>query len=1252
MVGWNVVTREDLLQWADADGAPGQLPELTRRLIHETARQSVETLDFPAGSGVTSGGFDGFARSSIATPFVPLGPSVWELSVRKDAAKKADEDFAKRDTVPDDSPLDQTTYVQIICRPWTKAADWGRNRTASSGWKRVEGYNVDRLTTWVEQAPATRIWLLERLGKPVVGVASGSEWWHRWSTATEPMLTPEVVLARDLGDLYAAVAREGVTTVGGAVGVNEIIASVVAATLQRDLVDRVVVVDDRSAWQRLLKEVSPLVLVGMDAAFADDIDPDVDHTVMLPVPQSEDADVVLDRADSERVAETLQSLTDKPSHELGALARRSFVSFRRRIAHRPELMTPPWAVGAIPRAVRSALLLVEWSDTSPADRDRVSKLAGVPYEVVREQLLGYTAGEDPLLALTTDRWLLVSPADAWQQLGRQLLTNDLQTFVEQASVVLGERDPALDLPREDRWRANIDGKVLEHSHALRNGVAAGLALLGTYGERVVAATGVHGEHWAARALRPLFEVCNADQTGERWASLGELLPLLIEAAPGAVLEALEDGLSGQDPVLATIFQDRSDEDSLFGAASPHTHFLWTLETAAWSTEYVGAAVDLLAALTTLDPGGRLSNRPSTSLSNIFCSWHPDTAADVGQRLAIIDRLRERRPAVAAELLLGLLPEGMQGFHMASIEPSFRDWKPAPYEVLRTDHWRVVEGAVERLIDDAAADGERWSKLLQAHQHLPIELRTKVREAASAIGPGRFPAESRRLLWEDLRKMVAHHREYADAEWALSDEELGALEELATAFEPASPEDQHRWLFRSPWIELGDVKRRDDFRAYDQEVASRRSAAMAEIVAIGGLETVANFAVTADAAVVGAALAQACPDEATTSAMLEWYESGAETTQVLAANYLWQLGRAGGLQWALGLLAAHSALSPATQAEILHDADSLPEAWEEVRARGEDVEREYWRRYSYMGRGQDFSYLLQAAEQMMAVGRCAATLHMLSMYERDSDVDTAYAAAVASALEGLLGATDPEIGILDTWDYERAFAVLDEHVGALGRSRVTQLQWGFLPALGYDPPTTTLHRALADEPAFFVEIISLVFRAKDTEPSAHRQHDPAIAENAWRLLQSWRHAPGRSDDGSFDVDRARAWIHEARRLLVEANRLDVGLGEIGQVLIHTSDEDDGWPSREVADLVEELDEDEIDDGIHIGLSNERGGTTRSLTEGGDQERTLAADFRKRAVRFRDAHPRVARILNRMAESYEADARREDREAERQRRGLDR
>lgn len=1081
-------------------------------------------------------------------------------------------------------------------------------------------------------------------------MTSGSEWWARWSTSTEPNLTTEVVLARGVGDLDIAMRRPGVVTVGGPCGANEILACVVAAAVKtgEGLLDRVVVVDDRNAWQRLLKEDGPLILVASDPDFAEVVGRESPHTAVVAIPQSEEADVVLELSDSERVAEALRKLNDNLPYELGPLARRSFVSFRRRLAQRPELMTPPWATGPIPRVVRTALLVTDWSDGNEADRDVVTALAGIPYDSAREELLAYTVGDDPLLALTTDRWLLVSPADAWQQLARHLLTGDLKRFVKHATAALSERDPSLDLPRDQRWRASLENKVLRHFGFLRRGIATGLALLGTYGDRVVSATGVHGEHWAVQALRPLFDAANADRTGERWASFAALLPLLMEAAPGELFAALRSGTAGDSPVLAP------QEDSLFGPDSPHTPFLWALETAAWSRDYVGDAAEVLAALVTLDPGGRLSNRPSASLANIFCPWHPDTAADVDQRLAILDRLNRRWPAVAYSLMVELLPEAPGIIHFPTHEPDFRDWKPSPYVVLVTDCWRFVEGVLARLLRSAEADAGRWSALFDAHQHLPPALREKVRQEAEQLEPDRFDAAARRSLWENLRKLVAHHREFSDAEWALPAGELTLLDALATKFESASPADRFKWLFMSPWVELGDVNRRDDYRAYDREVADRRAAAIKDLVAEDGFDGLAAFAANADAGVVGLALGDALPDDETLDRMLSWYELGSDTERMVSANYLWRLGRLGGLRWVLEVLQTHPGLRPSTQAELLYDAFDVPEAWDEARARGGEVEREYWLRFSYVGRGEDFPFVLHAADRLIAVGRAAAALDMLAMYQGRYKVDAAYAEAVARALEELLerSANDPEIGRLQRWDYERAFAVLDVHIDVVGRSRVARLQWNFLPALGYDPPTTSLHRALAEDPGFFVEILRLVSRPKaDPDAPAEVAANPAASQNAYRLLKTWSVPPGRAADGTFDSGGCRRWIHEARLLLEDADRLELGMEQIGEVLVFTPGGEDGWPSSEVADLLEELDDDSLDHGMGIGLMNKRGMTSRSPTEGGEQERLIAADFRRRAKLFRDSHPRVARILNRMAETYEVDARREDREAERRRRGLE-
>ena len=110
----------------------------------------------------------------------------------------------------------------------------------------------------------------------------------------------------------------------------------------------------------------------------------------------------------------------------------------------------------------------------------------------------------------------------------------------------------MNLAPTDRWKAAIEGKALRHSADLHGGVARSLALLGTHGHDIAPSGGPSGTEWAYYAVRDLLEDTNADATGDTWASLSGLLPLLAEAAPDVFAHAVTAGLSGDDPVLSRI----------------------------------------------------------------------------------------------------------------------------------------------------------------------------------------------------------------------------------------------------------------------------------------------------------------------------------------------------------------------------------------------------------------------------------------------------------------------------------------------------------------------------------------------------------------------------------------------------------------------------------------------------------------------------------------------------------------------------
>lgn len=123
------------------------------------------------------------------------------------------------------------------------------------------------------------------------------------------------------------------------------------------------------------------------------------------------------------------------------------------------------------------------------------------------------------------------------------------------------------------------------------------------------------------------------------------------------------------------------------------------------------------------------------------------------------------------------------------------------------------------------------------------------------------------------------------------------------------------------------------------------------------------------------------------------------------------------------------------------------------------------------------------------------------------------------------------------------------------------------------------------------------------------------------------------------------------LLAERGRTEVGLQQIGQVLGHTPPDADGtWPCIVVQDLLEEVQLDHIETGLYLQIVNSRGVTSRGLEDGGDQELRLASGYRVNAEVLADNAPRVAGLFRRIAASYESDARRNEEDAERFRRGL--
>lgn len=1255
------VDRDDLLQWGRSQGAPADLPDLVRQLILETT-PGVVSLGFAAGGGVYSSGWDGTVKATTPGLNVPAGLSLWELSTRGDVNVKADEDYDKRMATPDGTPTTEATYIAASTRTWQDRAAWALGKRDQGRWANVEALGVDELDTWLQDAPVTHAWLSEKLGFQPHGLITTQAWWERFAHETQPALLPAFVLAgRDkvVEALGAELARPGqLITIAGASreDVLAFIAAMAVAAVADDggaLLARAAYVDRVEAYRRWQDRRSPLLLAAATDEVAHEMGAGTAHHLIVPVVGGH-ADIDLPPIDAQLAAKTLQDagVAEELAAEVGGLARLSLLAARRRLAVKPELHRPHWAQPPVGRVARRLVLLGRFSENVDGDAVVVAEALGTPYEAA-EEIAALTVGEDPLFVRLGASIGTVSQLDAWLLLASQMRKEDFEAFHVAALKVLTESDPRHELAPDEQWQAGVLGEVRAYSGDVRHGLATTLALMGEYGDEQVAGARLTASEWAAWIVRQILEAANGDETARLWASLNDVIPLLAEAAPDDFIAAVRAGLAGDDPLLAKLFTDDKNRSSLFTGNS-HSGLLWALERVSWSEQRFGATADLVARWAEVGPGGSYGNRPLATLVDFFRAWFPQTSVNPERRLAVLDRLRERHPVITWQLLVNLLP-ALHSHATFISAPDFRDWRKRD-EPSNADVAGFYEAVTARAIEDAAANPERLSILVDGVPTLLPEGRATLFERLEELR-NELSDEHRTQLWRSMRAEVAKNREFKTAVWALPDNDLERLDALAEAYRPSAAVEQYRYLFDEPMPPLPGVDRSDGFGQYDAAVEQARAEAAGEIAAASDWPQIYEFAHSVKSVwFLGPALAEVGVTQYEPQ-LLGLLDSDDGVDIEFAASYFGWRFRHDGWPWLEELIATE--LSPRQRARLLLTSRDFPAAWQHLI--DDEVTRAFWQEFQPVGLGADFPHVLAAVSGLYGVDRFAAGLDLLHLYLRQ-DSDGEWGEPIAVGLEALLaGQSADGLRRLSQYELRGLFAYLERvH---FDDERLARLEWAYLPAFEFEPAPPTLSRYLAQNPAFFVDVLSRVYKPGDDDQGDEARGDEAeeveadeqqveIARNAYRLLSEWRTLPGRDGD-TVDGGFLRAWVEAARAALSEARRVGIGDIYIGKLLASSPPDPDGaWPCLAVRELLEIVDSTEIERGFGTEIFNSLGATSRGALDGGEIERDHATRYREQANLLGDRWPKTAQILREASETFARVARDRDEDAERRRTGFGR
>lgn len=1259
-------TVSDLETWAESRTAQAELPRLVRRLILASGRK-VARMSMRAGDSVGLAGWDGLTDSAGDHPWIPRGQAAWEMGVGRAPKTKSTADIKKRNKSPGPVEPSDTTFVFVTPRRWESKDDWAKEVSAETDWKEVRVIDGDDLEAWLSATPTVHTWISRLIGTLPEGVSDLEGFWEEWSLATSPPVSENLLSAgreEVLSDLREHLQGGTSPLTIAAESRGEAVAMIYCAAKELEpeafesFLSRCMVLDAEAPLRALSGHPEPLVLIVRASVPAEALAAAsrVGHMIILPREHGdEEAEATLRPPPVARlkVAEMLRDagIGDEEARRLAGLARRSMSAFRRHRSVAGTRALPGWARPDVARTVLPALLLGEWNDRFDGDREALATLSRATYDDAVDTLIPWSKGHDPVLRRRDSHWYLVSREDSWYVLAEFLREQDLERFFSLAIKCFSEIDPSLELPPEKRWMAGMLTDPPRFSLRARRGIAGTLALLGARGESDP--DSMPHAAFASRTVRRILE--DAGDDWKRWSSVSPMLPRLAEAAPDVFLEIVEEGTSGGDPVLRNMFSD-GRQSGLFGPSSPHTHLLWALERLAWSPLHLSTVCAVLAALDRIDPGsrirpdrdreGRLANRPLSSLTSVFRSWLPQTSAPLEARLDALDYLFDVDPDAAWAVALSMLPE-RHGSASPNATPEFREWQAEPFRKPRNQEvvgaWR---GAFTRLLRWVGSDGPRWSDLIQTTDRLPEEYVHEVLDRLKSLNPQQVAEEARRSIWESLRDLVARHRKFQNAGWALPTSVVEEVDGLRLRFQPGDLLPQALWLFgHEPDLPDGSAWDESSFEERREALAAAREDAVEKIISAKGEEGVLEMVGhVEDAHALGYTVGQLPKARSIADGLIERFLSPRPSEHSNFALGL-AVGRVAGRDdgWLDSAIAgAIPGLTPEQKGMLLLLKPTGPETWSLVDSAGEGASASYWRFiriYSIPAEQVE-----EAAARLLTAKRPFSAMELLAMHlRRKAEIPTRLMIDVLTAAVDM---KDPVDGPPQGFSYSLGLLLDELEVSGADIQEIARLEWATLPALSsFERPPKVLHRFMAEEPEFFVELVRLAFRAEGEEPTELDESDRNRAQMAYQLLEAWRAVPGSYDKGRVDGEALFHWLERARKLLKDERRLESGDRIIGQVFSRTTGDPDGaFPPAPVRRAIEKLGSRRIEEGLYLGIMNGRGVTTRLPQDGGKQERALAEKYEGLAMAISANAPRTSRVLRRVAQSYRQQAAHEDLAAE--------
>mgnify|MGYP000959395758 FL=1 len=872
-------------------------------------------------------------------------------------------------------------------------------------------------------------------------------------------------------------------------------------------------------------------------------------------------------------------------------------------------------------------LIGEFDSANSNDKKIVSELLRCDEDSLLDVVQEINSTDDQVLELRNTTWKVLDIKSTIEQLSNYIYNSHIDNFANVYLRILSEINPALDLPTDERYMANIYKKSRAYSETIRTGVANGMAMLANNQDILDKCS---ASKIADTVNSTVLRLLSDNENPKLWMSITDNTSLIAQASPVQFLSKLENTLEIKNNNPIAIVIKESSGDSFF-QSDYMAGLRWALADLSWDKKYFSRASLALAKIATLEIYQTENKKRSLdTILHTILPWQPKTLASLDVRHSVVEKIVNEHKAVGRELLKGLLPN-MTLTTMERELPEWLDITNTLQPVTQQELWKE-SSYYSNLYIDTAESLQEIIDAIENVDHLTDDAFSNFTDQLNRHLQ-KMADKDKQVIWEILLKKINN----LDRRSKDEDERVKILKKIASDIEPEDDLCKSIYLFSNYDHELIGY---NDWEKGKKELEEKQRESLLKILnsdnAICQLNELINRAKIPYT--IGSSLGS-IDYPSIENMLLPKFLNENKTEKEFISNFIYTryFHYKGNINWIDKL--DFASWNNEQKILLLLALPFSQSTWDLLDAQQDkDLTKEYWNRVDHFRRTDDkcseaaVRNLLKAKRPLAAIEYIASAIIMGdSSIKQQIDPELCLKALMASlnTTENISGTNNLQ------YEIGRVFKYLYDSIDYIQTS-LWEAEWAYLKLFGkhgIGQPRALIYR-IANDADFFCNLIKTAYKS-DLPDTEHQELDEAIQYRLLKILSfnDFTIMPGIDRYDTFREDNFTAWIHKVEEICKTSGHLGIAQSVIGGYLINSPEDKSGlWINKTVAKTLDRNDSVSMRSGYGRGVYNSRG--VHAVDETGEAEASLRDKWRDRADKIESlGFINLATSLRELAETYE-------------------